>query len=250
MKQSNIYSYFAFGYNYRILRNASYKGYGHAKIKEILGNFVKRFDSLDLPVTKTAAQELLVLVKRLNAATPAADEMPAGLEALIKAELEAIDKTLDSELKLRKAYLLTRKNFALVDLLEKPEALLGAGTWDCLSEHAKEDFRLAALQIALSQPTGAAFHLMRALEDHVKTLYFSFKKTKRLKTPMWGPMTKELREKKNPRPTLKLLDHLDSMRKNYRNPTQHPEVFYTLEEAQDLLSSTIGALNMISKELR
>lgn len=249
MQQSSIYSYFAFGYNYRILRNSSYEALGRETTTETLDEFVERFDSLDLPVTKIAAEKLLGLVKKLKAA-PTSDALPAGLESSIKSELQNIDTTLDSELKLRKAYLLTRKNFALNDLIEEPHALLGGGTWGCLSDHAKEDFRLASLQIALAQPTGAAFHLMRALEDHVKTLYFSFKRTNRLKVPMWGPMTKELREKKNPRPSLKLLDHLDSMRKNYRNPTQHPDVFYTLEEAQDLLSSTIGAMNMISRELR
>jgi len=63
-------------------------------------------------------------------------------------------------------------------------------------------------------------------------------------------MTEELRRKNKPRPTIKLLDHLDSMRRNFRNPTQHPELFYTMDEAQDLLSHTIGAMNMICRELR
>lgn len=103
--------------------------------------------------------------------------------------------------------------------------------------------------IALSQPTGAAFHLMRALEEQVKVLYFAFKKTKRLAKPMWGPMTAELRKKNKPKPSEKLLSHLDGMRVHFRNPTQHPTAFYSMNDAEDLLSQTTVAIGMICAEL-
>jgi hypothetical protein len=90
---------------------------------------------------------------------------------------------------------------------------------------------------------------MRTLEEQVKVLYFAFKKTKRLAKPMWGPMTAELRAKKAPKPSEKLLAHLDGMRIHFRNPTQHPDLFYTLDEAEDLLNQTIVAMGMICAEL-
>ncbi|MNE35870.1 hypothetical protein D3C81_1685800 [compost metagenome] len=90
---------------------------------------------------------------------------------------------------------------------------------------------------------------MRALDAQVKVLYFAFKKTKRLDKPMWGPMTSQLRAKRAPKPSEKLLTHLDGMRIHFRNPTQHPDAFYTMDEAQDLLNQTITAINMIATEL-
>ncbi len=39
------------------------------------------------------------------------------------------------------------------------------------------------------------------------------------------------------------------IRKNYRNPTQHPEKFYTTDEAQDLLNSSIVAINSICRAI-
>jgi hypothetical protein len=119
-----------------------------------------------------------------------------------------------------------------------------------LSDNAKQDYHFACAQIALSQPTAAAFHLMRALEDEVKNMYFCFKKTNRLEKPMWGPMISQLRAKRAPRPSEKLLNHLDWMRIHFRNPTQHPDLFYTMDEAQDLLNHTIIASNMIAAEVR
>lgn len=80
-------------------------------------------------------------------------------------------------------------------------------------------------------------------------LYNAFKKRDRLKNPMWGSIIKELRGKRNPKPSDKLLDHLDGMRVHFRNPTQHPDVFYNIDEAQDLLNQTMTAINMIAAEL-
>ena len=156
---------------------------------------------------------------------------------------------MDAELQLRTAYVLTIKRYSLESLLNTPAELLGDGVYARLSDTSKRDFSLACIQIALSQPTAAAFHLMRALEEQVKMLYFSYKKINRLDKPMWGPMTNELRNKKAPKPTEKLLNHLDGMRVHFRNPTQHPELFYSLDEAQDLLNQTITAINMIVAEL-
>jgi hypothetical protein len=44
-----------------------------------------------------------------------------------------------------------------------------------------------------------------------------------------------------------MLDHLDHIHVNFRNPTQHREARYDLEEAQDLLSLSIDALNRMAK---
>ena len=131
----------------------------------------------------------------------------------------------------------------------RTELLLGKDVYSNLEDISRKDFDLACTQVALNQPTASAFHLMRALEHQIKVLYYHFKKTNRLSKPMWGSMVNQLRNKRNPKPQTKLLDFLDSIRVHYRNPTQHPELFYTIDEAQDLLNQTISALNMIQAEL-
>ena len=66
---------------------------------------------------------------------------------------------------------------------------------------------------------------------------------------MWGPMTDELRAKKTNKPDETTLSALDVVRISYRNPTQHPQVKYDIESAQDLLGVCIDLLNKMAKEI-
>jgi hypothetical protein len=49
-------------------------------------------------------------------------------------------------------------------------------------------------------------------------------------------------ERRSKPPPQTLLDHLDHIRHNFRNPTQHPEAIYDIDEAQDLFNLTTDAL--------
>ena len=87
---------------------------------------------------------------------------------------------------------------------------------------------------------------MRATEATLR-LYYEAKVGSSAKGLMWGPMVIELR--KLPNPSLEVLDHLDNIRRNFRNPTQHPEKVYDLEEAQDLFGVCVDVINRSAKEL-
>ena len=56
---------------------------------------------------------------------------------------------------------------------------------------------------------------------------------------MWGPMVDSLRKRKT-RVSKPLLDNLDNIRYSFRNPTQHPEKTYDIEEVQDLFNYVEG----------
>ena len=213
----------------------------------ILDEFFKYLEDLDLQVTSLVAAPLRELTESIRLGE--AVKVPSELGLKIKVQADKLDASLDAELQLKKAYVLTKKRYALDSLLDTASDLLGEGVFGTLTDNAKRDYQLACKQVALSQPTAAAFHLMRMLEEQVKVLYFAFKKTNRLEKPMWGPMTIQLRAKRAPKPSDKLLDHLDGMRVHFRNPTQHPHAFYTIDEAQDLLNQTISAAGMIAAEL-
>lgn len=247
MRRNSIYKYYVFGYNYGLLLRDGMDGFSKADAIELLSKFFEHLAELELQVTSVVAKDLRECLQELESS----EDKSVGpkLAERVCEATQKLDATLDAELKLRKAYVLTKKRYPLDTLLKAPEELLAKGAWDTLTDTAKRDFRLAATQVALSQATASAFHLMRCLEEQVKVLYFAFKKTKRLDKPMWGPMTAQLKAKRAPKPSEKLLNHLDGMRVHFRNPTQHPNVFYSLDEAQDLLNQTITAVNMIAAEL-
>lgn len=247
MQKVKIFQFYAFGYNYCLLRNNASDWNKNELISE-LQNFIRTLEGLEAPVTLKIAGGLHSIIAKIRALN--SDNVDKAIFDEIEKSIDRIDPALDAELEIKEAYILTEKRFSLKNLTISPQKLLAQNVFESLSENAKRDFSLACHQIALNQPTASAFHLMRALEGEVKKLYYHFKKTKRLKKPMWGPMIDQLRNKKNPKPSKNSLDHLDSIRINYRNPTQHPELFYTLDEAQDLLNQTITAINMIHNEIK
>ncbi|MGN7514103.1 MAG: hypothetical protein ACTHOM_06980 [Allomuricauda sp.] len=247
MKRTNIYEYYAFGYNYSLIRRNGLLAFETKKANGMLKEFFESIDELDLEVTQKVSEDLRVIQKEIEKSEE--EEINTELAEKIETQIERIDIALDAELKLKESFQLTDKRYALKKLLYTPQKLLAKDVFDNLNDHTKKDFHLACGQIALSLPTGAAFHLMRALEEQVKVLYFHFKRTSRLSRPMWGPMIQQLRNKRNPKPSDKLLDLLDSIRLHYRNPTQHPDLFYNIDEAQDLLNQTISAINLINSEI-
>ncbi len=247
MKKSTIYEYYAFGHNYQLIKESGLSGWNNKSAKEGISLFFNQLEKLALPVTEKVAKKLESVMGDI----PDNDEDISQENVMkINQEIKKIDPSLDAELQLKEAFVLTEKRFSLSFLTSSPEKLLGKEVFFDLSDTSKKDFSLGCLQVALNQPTAAAFHLMRASEEQVKQLYYCFKKQKRLKKPMWGPIIRELREKRKPKPSTITLDTLDSIRVNYRNPTQHPEAFYTLDEAQDLLNQTITAINMIHREIQ
>ncbi|PLY61381.1 hypothetical protein HBH1_00355 [Herbaspirillum sp. BH-1] len=249
MRKTQIYGYYAFGFNYALLRSKLWVGPStkREKIVELLEGFLNYLSDLDVQVSNRIAQPLVATLDKLR--NSIAENLGQDLSDEIEGYLNRLDHALDAELELKYAYLMTKKRYPLESLMETPDTLLGNGVRETLADHAYRDFSFACVQIAYEQPTAAAFHLMRALEAQVKVLYYAFKKTKRLQNPMWGAIIKQLREKKNPRPSEKLLNHLDGMRLHFRNPTQHPDAFYNMDESQDLLNQTIAAISMIAAEL-
>jgi hypothetical protein len=97
------------------------------------------------------------------------------------------------------------------------------------------------------EATAAAFHLMRGTEAVLRDLYVRWVKRDRIPEPrMWGLMINHLR-KRNSAPPKVLLDHLDGIRTNFRNPTQHPDATYDIHEAQDLFSVCVDAVNRAAR---
>ena len=150
---------------------------------------------------------------------------------------------------LRYAFIVTPKRFELNNLLDQPSNLFGEGVYSRLPSLARFDFAQACRCISYGVATAAAFHLMRGTEGVLRFYYFNIVKKGRLKSPLWGTMIEHLRKRRDA-PKTSLIDHLDHIRTNFRNPTQHPDARYDLDEAQDLLSLSIDAVNRMVKDLQ
>jgi hypothetical protein len=59
---------------------------------------------------------------------------------------------------------------------------------------------------------------------------------------LWGPMIQQMRAKKTNQPPAPLLDHFDNIRVDFRNPTQHPDAEYDMNDAQNLLNVAVDAV--------
>ncbi len=67
--------------------------------------------------------------------------------------------------------------------------------------------------------------------------------------PDWWHILDELGKSKdaNLQP---LYDHLNNIRRNFRNPTQHPDKIYDIEEVQDLFNLCIDVVDRMVPEIR
>lgn len=250
MRKLTIYDHYAFGYRYFLLRNLSHgiSVHGEDGLLSDIDDFFHVIDQLGLEVTKKVGQDLNDIADYARQ-LPEKAIVDAALADRVEKAVNKLDATLDAELRQRYAYILTPKRFREKDLLNTPEKLFTVGVFDKLSDMAKYDFREACRCIAFDFPTAAAFHLMRGTESVLNHYYRCIVKQKRLKKPTWNPMIEQIRKRKKNKPPKTLIDHLDNIRHNFRNPTQHPEATYDIEQSEDLLFVCIDVVNRMVKDM-
>lgn len=221
------------------------EGFVLANINQLLSYL----ESLDLPVTARAARYVGLIKMRNELAELDEDAKLAADQATeLGREMRKLRVTLFSESEGKEAFVVTSKRFDVQKLLHAPSELMAPGVFDELDEPISYDITEAGRCIAFERPTAAAFHLMRATEAALRTLYCAKVKRKRVDPLLWGSMVEHLRKRSDapPRP---LLDGLDNIRHNFRNPTQHPDAIYDIQEAQDLLSLSLDAVGRVVRAL-
>lgn len=251
MKKTEIFEYWAFGYNYYLLRYRSLGLPVHGSTDSLiaqLDEFFTYVENLNLQVTKRAASDLQVIYRRAKEMAKDA-EVDRELASDVTTAINKADATLEAELKLRDAFIVTPKRFDLEYLLEEPSELFAAGVFSLLPPICRFDLASACKAIAYALPTAAAFHLMRGTEGALCFYYRTIVKRGRVAPLMWGNMIAHLRGRRDA-PSKAILDHLDNIRANFRNPTQHPDARYDIDEAQDLLAVSIDAINRMVKNLK
>lgn len=144
MQETNIFEYYAFGYDYYFLRFESKGIYIHKEsdggpLISRIDDFLNYIDKLNLQVTKVAAEELRQIRNDIESLPPDAlvDE---SLEGKIREAVNKIDTTLDAELKLRSAFIVTPKRYDLSNLLKTPQNLFGTSVFEKLPNLCQFDF--------------------------------------------------------------------------------------------------------------
>jgi hypothetical protein len=158
-----------------------------------------------------------------------------------------VEKMVFAEAQTKEIYVLPETRFNIDHLMNSPEKLFSKDLLSKLSPIAIHDITESFQCIVHTRPTACAFHMLRGTEAVLKHYYFEKIKRNREKIPMWANMVKQLQSKKNK--DGKLLQRLDYIRTNYRNPTAHPEDIYTFDTAQDLLGLCIDVINAMGKDL-
>ena len=182
-------------------------------------------------------------------AKPENEQIGTEIQKQLSKIMESIENIVFSEAQTKRIYLIPQRRYNGDFLLNNPRDLLKPDSFDKLSEMAQYDFSSACKCLIFGQYTACAFHILRSTEDTLKNYYFKYIRSKRLKKPMWGPMVVGLKAKKSNKPNSITLDSLDLIRSSYRNPTQHPEVKYDVDSAQDLFGVCIDVLNKMTSAL-
>lgn len=250
MKSVPIYEYWFFGTCIRFLQDAhpGVAVHGTGMILEVLETTVARLEELDLKVTlNTAALEKLEkLLKELKESEESA-VLSVPQTTILRSQTDDLRLTLQAELLTLKAFVTSPKRLSTDSILKNPAALLAPGVYEALTEISKHDLSEAAKCILYERPTAAAFHLMRAVEDCLRTYYCHFVRRNRCRPLLWGPMVIGLSNHRKTKTHTALLKNLDNIRLSFRNPTQHPDKVYDIEEIQDLWGLAVDVINRMNK---
>lgn len=247
----SIYSYYKFGTSVRYLQDSK-MGYriGDEKSPFVLGNLVRFFSSLgelNLEVTKRAVSRLEDILEEFRKAEKGA-RLTVEQASRLKKLMNETRITLEAELQGFRAYFTTPKRLDIKRLIDDVASLFSPGTFDKLPSIARYDFAEAGKCIVFDRPTAAAFHMLRATEAVLRAFYCILVHQRRCDL-MWGPMVNDLRKRRKGAPHKVLLDNLDNIRRSFRNPTQHPEAIYNIEEVQDLWGLCVDPVSRMAKIL-
>ncbi len=222
---------------------SSFTGDNHveANIERFLGNLEK----LELKVTYRASKKLSEFLEEMRELE--VEKLSAEQARKLSKVMTDLRMTLDAEIQGVYAFITTPKRLDSDKIMGDIASLFSPNTYENFPDIAKYDFEEAGKCIAFDRPTAAAFHTLRGTEANLRYYYKSMVRQNRIKSEMWGPIVQDLRKRNKTKVHSTLNNHLDNIRLSFRNPTQHPEAIYDINEVQDLLSVCIDANNRMYK---
>lgn len=247
MYVKNSYGLILMGLLIRYLVNINDKYIVRFVLEEI-DKLILEFKDANFEVSFAGSYNLRNIANELRTMDPN-ESIGIHLYNQILAEINPLEKIVYAEAHTKKIYVIPTRRFNSEYLLNTPEMLFKENAFTKISDLGQYDIRSACRCLSFGEATASAFHILRATEEVLKQYYLHHIKRNRLKTPMWGPMTTELRNKSRNKPPTVLLNSLDLVRTSYRNPTQHPDAIYDIESAQDLFGVCLDVLGKMLSEL-
>lgn len=258
-RATNGYIYLGTAIRYLIDAQVGTPLHGEGAIVENLRGLREKLEEYEFFVTARLANPLWLKLREWDAElTQHKDDEEdwASTRELTAAETEhlrdlavQIRQTVLAESAGKMAYIASDKRYTVAKLLGDIGSLFGNDVYDQLPTLAQFDFVEGGKALAYELPTAAAFHFLRATEAVLRDFYCKVVKRNRIAEPrMWAAMVRDMRGKRRA-PSALLLDNLDSLRSHFRNPTQHPEKVYDLDETQDLLALAIDSVNRMIRHL-
>lgn len=248
MQSQSITLYILFGEVRQFLRDAKKGQPVHADggVLTYIGVFLDYLDELGLPVTgRVALRGALGSFQNEMSNSEPDHTLTAEEAARLRNIVGDIQEVLSAELEGKVVFVVTDKRIDVKKLLSDMPALMAPDVFRSLPEIAQKDFTEAGRCIPFEFPTAAAFHLLRGTEAVLRHFYCSIVKRGRVNNLLWGPMVDHLRRRRRRLP-VPLLDNLNNIRRSFRNPTQHPDKTYDIEEVQDLFGLCVDVVNRMT----
>jgi hypothetical protein len=254
LKPQSLFNYYFFGTSVRYLQDVSPGSTvrsGRLKgmfVLDNLGSFFASLDRLGLQVTERASWELAELYAELKKSKKKDLYLTEDQAHRLKRIMKDVRNTLEAELQGFEVYVVTPKRIDVNKLLTSVSSLLAPGVYEKLPEIARYDLTEAGKCVAYERPTAAAFHLMRCVEATLRAFYVKHLGQAQ-DFSLWGPNIQGLRSHfSKDQDRMIMLNNLDNIRLSFRNPTQHPEKIYDIQEIQDLWGLCVDVLNRMAKD--
>ncbi|MFX0009108.1 MAG: hypothetical protein ACFE9R_02230 [Candidatus Hermodarchaeota archaeon] len=252
MQAKKIDQYIRFGAELRYLQDSQEgkKIHGSGVTLGVSKRLIKRLDEVKFNITKrtSAYKELGKFISNMEKMPKNSNLNKEDAKKLTDI-IEDLRKTLHAEADSKLAYIVEEKRMDVDKLINNISGLFGKDVYNLIPEIAKYDFSEAGKCIAFELPTAAAFHILRGTESVLREYYCSIIKINRCKPLLWGPMTSGLKSRTKNRPPKPLMDNLDNIKDNFRNPTAHPEKRYNIDEVQDLFPICIDVVNRMARAI-
>ncbi len=251
MKTKNIKDYVAFGRDINYLRLVE-PGFPYHKenfVKDSFERFIENIDELNLEVTSNVEwfSELKEYKERLDETDSKYTLEKKDVNEIFLL-MDKINTVIHAELQGRIVYVITEKRIKVEKLLDEIKDLFAQNIFNELPDLPRFDFSEGGKCIAFERSTAGAFHILRGMEGIVRWFFDKLNSSSGCKDN-WGNIVINLKSISVP-PPREILDQLDAIRVNYRNPTAHPELTYTNDDVQDLLSECIAVVNRIVNHLK
>src|ERR1700733_2267798 len=167
----------------------------------------------------------------------------------IQNHLKVFENVLEAEYRIKTVFALSRKGlYSLNDLAYRGETMFSEIVHKLMPD-IRKDLHEAGRCIAFEVPTAASFHLFRATEAAVKSYIHAVRGravTEKEKNLGLGGYVKILDELGI---DARILSSLRQLYKLHRNPTIHPEVHVTNEEALAALGMVESAIRIVAIDM-